>query len=393
MLTESSNTVARDHTNRYENGSNSYSDKASNTNGIINTHDELFSHDTTSSLDSSRSDTMLRSSIFQRIRGMLIGCAYGDAMGMPTEFIPRARIEECFPEGMMTFQPSTPYGVYPRSLAAGEITDDTINTLLIAEMLIAEHGHVDAHSYVDHLLDWIRRNPEKSDAVSGPSTRRALDAIQHGVPFEQSGIGGTTNGSSMKISPIGAISTLADLPTLVSRVEQICMPTHNTSIAIAGASAVAACVAYGIEGGTHTAELWEVAKRAAHIGARYGYPTPTVDLRARLEVVRNAVQGQSAEESLRLLKDVFGTGVETAETIPAVLVCVQLADADPTEVTRITAMLGGDTDTIGAIASAICGAMRPEVFPDTDVELLANVNNIDFDRVAEDLAQTRSIVS
>ncbi|WP_278587424.1 ADP-ribosylglycohydrolase family protein [Bifidobacterium scardovii] len=336
------------------------------------------------------SSNSVQGDIPRRIRGMLIGCAYGDAMGMPTEFIPRERMRECFPDGMTTFRPSTRYGMYPRSLAAGEVTDDTINTILIARMLIAARGHVDAHAYVEHLLDWIRRNPEKNDVVSGPSTRRALDAIQRGVPFDRAGIGGTTNGSSMKISPIGAISSVNDLSALVRRVEQICLPTHNTSIAIAGASAVAACVAYGIEGGADTGELWRVADRAARLGSERGYRTPTVDLCARLDAVYAAVHGVDGQEALRLLRDVFGTGVDTAETIPAVLVCVQLAGGDPTVATRMTAMLGGDTDTIGAIAGAICGAMHPERFPAEDVGLLSSVNGIDFDDLAEGLAEART---
>jgi ADP-ribosylglycohydrolase len=37
---------------------------------------------------------------------------------------------------------------------------------------------------------------------------------------------------------------------------------------------------------------------------------------------------------------------------------VQLAQTDPTRCAVLCANLGGDTDTIGAMATAICGALK-----------------------------------
>lgn len=73
-----------------------------------------------------------------------------------------------------------------------------------------------------------------------------MDKITQGVPIEETGVTGTTNGASMKTAPIGIISDYQDLPTLVKNVAEICLPTHNTTITIAGASAVAAAICGGM---------------------------------------------------------------------------------------------------------------------------------------------------
>lgn len=326
----------------------------------------------------------------QRIRGALIGCAYGDAMGMPTELLPRSIIDEKFPHGIETFLPSLDGGVYPRSLRAGEVTDDTVNTVLVVELLIDRKGSFDAEGYIDYLKGWIERNPDKYDVVSGPSTRRALDALEHGVPLAEAGICGTTNGAAMKIAPVGCVQDYRDMNRLVDMVEQVCLATHNTSIAIAGASAVAACVSYGVFGGCDADEMMGVASEAIRMGSTRGFPYPSVDLQKRIGLVDSCMQGKTVSESLALLSDVFGTGTEVSETIPAALRIVRLADGDAVQAARLAACVGGDTDTIGAIAGAICGAMHPDVFPREDVELLETVNDIDFGALAEGLFSATS---
>ena len=48
----------------------------------------------------------------------------------------------------------------------------------------------------------------------------------------------------MKMSPIGIISDFRDLDALIANVRMICKPTHNTSIAIQGASIIAGIISY-----------------------------------------------------------------------------------------------------------------------------------------------------
>lgn len=73
-----------------------------------------------------------------------------------------------------------------------------------------------------------------------------MNKIAQGVPIEETGVTGTTNGASMKIASIGIISDYRDLSRLVKNVAEIYLPTHNTTIAIAGASAVLAAICGGM---------------------------------------------------------------------------------------------------------------------------------------------------
>lgn len=320
----------------------------------------------------------------KRIWGTLVGCACGDALGMATELMSRQDIAAEFPDGVKRFYPASKRDIFGRKLRAGEITDDTVNTILVARMLIDAGGCLDTSLYLAYLEKWMEENKEKSSLVAGPSTVRALEAIKNGTPIERAGLFGTTNGSAMKISPIGIISDYRDMKLLIDQVEQICRPTHNTSVAIAGAAAVAACVSYGVRGGHNLKELWEIALTAVEGGEKRGYPFPTVSLRRRLEAVRTLTIEKEKEAVLRELKDFYGTGVETIESIPAVMAVVQLAGGNAWEAACISAELGGDTDTIGAISAAICGGIHPE-FPDGVVEMLEVVNDLHLEELAEQL--------
>ena len=103
----------------------------------------------------------------------------------------------------------------------------------------------------------------------GPSTRRALDALAAGTPYDEVGRRGDTNGAAMRIAPVGIAAGISDLDALVDMVEAASALTHNTGLAISGAAAVAAAVSAAIEGidGSETVEL---ACRAADRGVNRG---------------------------------------------------------------------------------------------------------------------------
>lgn len=323
----------------------------------------------------------------ERVRGALLGCALGDAMGMPTEMMARPDVAEQFPDGVMGFCASTDRDVFGRDMRAGEVTDDTINTLLVAQMLVEDDGAVNARRFIDYLIAWIDANPEKSCGIFGSNTLKALDAIRRGTPIERSGIFGTTNGGAMKITPIGVVRDYRDMDALVDAVEQICMPTHNTSAAIACASAVAAGVSYAVRGGDDIDGLWDVGIGAATIGWGRGYAFPTADVVWRMKLVRSEFSCGDAVQVVERLQDIYGTGVESVETAPAVFAVVALADGNPLEASRIAASIGGDTDTIGALATAICGAMHPELIPSGMADRLESVNDFGLDVLAAQLLQ------
>ncbi|XPE47740.1 ADP-ribosylglycohydrolase family protein [Shigella flexneri] len=54
----------------------------------------------------------------------------------------------------------------------------------------------------------------------------------------------------------------------------------------------------------------------------------------------------------------MGAGTSTLESVPAAIAMVELAGTHPPAARCYAPTLGGDTDTIGAMATAICGALH-----------------------------------
>lgn len=319
----------------------------------------------------------------EKIWGVLAAGALGDAMGMPTECWSQEKIRQNFPNGVSELIASNENDVFGRKLAAGAITDDTLNVLMILSMIKKNQGQIRVADYIAELREWNDNSPV-SAFVSGPSTLKALDNIAQGVPIEETGVTGTTNGASMKIAPIGIISDYRDLPKLVKNVAEICLPTHNTTIAMAGASAVAAAISYTVRGGQSTDEIWSLAFEAINAAKTYGHDFPSASLTFRMNQARKILRQETDDQIiLQRLYHEIGTGMETIETIPSAFVIVEMAKGDPLRAAQLSASLGWDTDTIGAISAAICGGMNPKV-PKEMIRQIEEVNQLDFDQLAEE---------
>ncbi|SER64307.1 ADP-ribosylglycohydrolase family protein [Parafannyhessea umbonata] len=326
----------------------------------------------------------MQTDLSSRVRGALIGCAYGDAFGMPTEMMTRELLDRAFPGGVMRLEPSSRLDFFGRQFPAGTVTDDTQNTVLVCQAIVEGQGEFETERYLGLLRRWVARNADRAAMVLGPSTARALRALDDGVPLDQAGRMGTTNGSAMKVGPIGIVYDYRDTVTLVDAVERLCLPTHNTGVAIAGAAAVAGCVSYAVRGGTDFDAMWDVARDMAEAGARRGNQLPGPLLGERLAYMRDLVMRAMPDEVIRQIQDFLGMGFETVQTVPAVLAMVTLGEGDPHRAAVLTANTAGDTDTVAAIACTICGAMNPD-FSREKIDLLQRANGLDFDGLAEGL--------
>ena len=320
----------------------------------------------------------------KRVWGVLAGVALGDSMGMPTECYTQERIQEEYPNGIQTLYPSNEKDVFARKLGKGAITDDTINTLMILDMIKHNDGKITVEDYIKELQYW-NKNSGVSAYVSGPSTLKALEKIEQGVPLEKTGVTGTTNGAAMKIAPIGLISDYHNMKQLVENVYQICLPTHNTKIAIAGASAVAAAISYVVQGGSDIQTLWDIAYEAIEVSKEYGYDFPSASLSFRMKQAQRILQEEVDEKQiLKRLYNEIGSGMETIETIPCVFAIVEMAHNDPLKAASLSAMIGWDTDTIGAISCSICGGMQPDL-PLSLIKTIEELNYIDFEQLTNEI--------
>jgi ADP-ribosylglycohydrolase len=310
-------------------------------------------------------------------------------MGMPSEFFTRPQILERFGE-IRDLMPGHPDNPISGTFRAGDVTDDTLTTLMVAEMLIENRGGVDQARFVAKLCDWAGQ-AGKAKQVIGPSTRAALDRITQGVDMAEAGKAGTTNGAAMRVAPLGMIADMGDLPALVEQVRLLCLPTHNTGAAIAGACAVAAAVGCAVSGEESVRAVIDCAVRVARLGEREGYPVVSPSVAERIPWAAELALAPGTEaERLGRVYHLVGTGLPIADSVPAAFAMLAMSEGDPVRCAHLSANLGGDTDTIGAMATAVCGALRgPDAFPAEQIALTAKVNQIDFAATAESLMRIR----
>ena len=166
-------------------------------------------------------------SIHDRLRGMLIGLAVGDALGAAVEFKPPG-----------SFEPVTGYRAGgPHELGPGEWTDDTSMALALADSL-AGGGAFDLDDQARRYLDWMMTGRYSVNGRCfdiGIQTRAALqkfaltgDAKTSGSPDEFA----SGNGSIMRLAPVPmryiALSR-TDPAKLAEYCEQSSVPTHPSA--------------------------------------------------------------------------------------------------------------------------------------------------------------------
>jgi len=299
-----------------------------------------------------------------RARGALYGLAIGDALGMPTQMLSRAEIVRRWGPLLPGFEPAPPGHPIAGGMPAGAVTDDTEQAVLLARLLVKGYGTIDPHELAAALTEWERAMAERGSLdLLGPSTKRSVAAILAGVPPEEAGATGTTNGAAMRIAPVGIAVPVAlhdstpnlGLSTLVDRTVMASCVTHNTGVALAGAAAVAAAVSAGVSGAT-IAEATALGIQAASSAARRGHWVAGADVAARIEWATSLVASHAQAGAAELIYTLVGTSLATQESVPAAFAVLAAVPADPWRACRMAASLGGDSDTIAAMTGAIAGA-------------------------------------
>ena len=327
---------------------------------------------------------------FSRAYGALAGLALGDALGMPTQAMSPQQIQTVYGHvtGLVDGDKSQPYAP---GMAAGSVTDDTEQALLIASLLLKGHGsglNLDASEFSHALLAWEDSMNERGSLdLLGPSTKAALERVRAGENPLRVGGEGTTNGAAMRVTPIGIAASTSDRQLFADAVWSSCQVTHATRQGFQSAALVAAAVSLGIDAGAAdvTDLLWKAVAFARSLPERGAWsPDPDV-VAATRRALKLAAQPSS---SLEWLAEQIGTSVASAQAIP---MAFALLARDPSPRALLQAAnLGGDTDTIGAIAGAILGAsLGVEVFDGYGLAQVEQVSQLDLPSVATDLLALR----
>jgi len=327
-----------------------------------------------------------------RALGAFYGLAVGDALGMPTQTLSREQVHQLYGE-LRGFEPAPDVNPVSRGMAAGRVTDDTEQAVLVAQALVEGGGLVEPMVLVDRLLGWERAAAAAGSLdLLGPSTRRALAALRDGVPPSQSGRHGDTNGAAMRVAPVGIATPVEPLAGLCEAVAEVSRPTHATAVAVSGACAVAAAVSAGVDGADVEGAV-VAAVEGARRGAALGHPSPDLDpdVAGRIERAVALVRGLDDASALEAVDRQVGTGVAAAESVPAAFAVAVLAADDPWRAGLLGARLGGDSDTIAAMAGAVVGACSGLArLPDEAVALVRERNRLDLEPLVAALLALRA---
>jgi len=270
--------------------------------------------------------------------GALLGTFVGDALGMPVEGYSREMIASAY--GEVT-------ELLPGTLGRGMYTDDTQMMIGVAESLIECRGFDG-----DHMARRFVRNfdPERG---YGPGAWEAIYRLSQGVPWQRAGekmFGGGSfgNGSAMRIAPVGAL--YASRPEeLVGVAQNTARITHTHPLALGGAVLQASAV--GLAFLSDPASPLDISGFLDQLAERIH---PEWDaFRHKLVHARELLSKEfDPGEVIHLL----GNDATCQASVPAALLCF-LAHPDSFRDSVVAAVnLGGDADTIGAMAGAIAGA-------------------------------------
>jgi ADP-ribosylglycohydrolase len=262
--------------------------------------------------------------VVDRAGGALIGTFVGDALGMPFEGLPRRAV--------------------PRSvemtearLGRGTYTDDTQMMIALAESLIAQ-GRIDGPCLARAFLDAY-----EVDRGYGGGTRRVFELWRSGVAVALAasqvfdGQGSRGNGAAMRIAPV-AVLFRDDHERLCVEAAASARVTHAHPVGVDGAVVQAAAIGAALRG----EDILTVARATAR----------TPELRRALEVVEELLAASSAAG---VAHGSLMSSADAAESVAAALYAALAHERFETAL-QFAVRLGGDTDTVAAMAGAVAGA-------------------------------------
>lgn len=276
----------------------------------------------------------------ERLRGLMLGLAVGDAIALPAEGLGPARIAKLFPGPLR-------HRLLP---GVGMFSDDSEHAIFTAQAILAHPADAEAfrRSLGWKLRWWFAALP----AGIGLATLRACLRLWLG--FRVSGVRSAGNGPGMRAPVIGA-AFAHDPERLAAYVKASSELTHTDPKATTGAMALAVMAAHAV---THAEPpTWGAAQKVlAPLAGEDDVEWPAL-LAAMGESLVGGDDVPAFARRLGLARGVTGYIYHSAPV--AIFAWLRHAGDYRAAIEGIVAA-GGDTDSVAAMAGALVGATAGE---------------------------------
>lgn len=263
-----------------------------------------------------------------RVEGLLLGIAVGDAYGLPWEGMSRKTVAR-------RFDGTSRYRMLGR---VGFVSDDADQAALVLSALLRGRGDLDTtvRLFRRSMVGWFWRLPWGI----GLSTLKACLLMSFGV--RRSGRPSAGNGAAMRAAPL-ALAFPDDTRARHDFGDAIARTTHNDPRAVQGARFVA-----------------DLSASCLHAAVEDD----------RAELVRGAAAAVDDERVLAAIEDGLGAALEPGRladlestgyvlhSLCTAVACFCLPAESPFESLVLCVRQGGDTDSIGAILGGWLGALH-----------------------------------
>lgn len=330
-----------------------------------------------------------------KVLGSLICAATGDSIGAATENLPFWSIREKYNGELREFV-APDKSAFAYGNKKGEITDDFSQTYLLAKQIIDNNGVIDKTVVEKMLIQWSDI-PHWFNRFAGPTTRFAIENIKSRYAGKGELVRNevidyarqATNGAVMKISPAGLFNP-CNVEKAIQDACTIASVTHDNDLAIAGACATAAAIAYAFSEDATVDGLIQAAIYGAKEGEKLGSKIrvvggPNVAERIKL-AIKIAESSEAKEKKLEKIYNWVGTGLHISEAVPAALGIIKICEGDALDSTFEAINIGYDTDTVACICGSMVGALQGvnnEMFD--YMSIIDQANDIDIHTLADEI--------
>jgi len=300
-----------------------------------------------------------------KVRGLFIGTAIGDSLGMCCETWSKDKISQTY--GRVTDYLVPDGHKWFNGHKAGTYTDDTQLTMAVAEGLI--ESNLDMEAQVKYHVEALKT----TDAGWGHTTRDSIRRLANGIHWSKSGTGengtGTGNGVPMKISPMGVYLASTnykrneiEFKETIDFIVKLNLMTHKTSISASAAMAHSFAVLNCISCKELNTALFGMGVIvASRLGEEVCPETLTDRITDRLNDLFNNIQDYDED---RLIKEFGGGSCYCYNSLPFTYGFF-LKNPNSIESLYDVINAGGDTDSNGSMLGGLLGALHgTSIFPE-----------------------------